>query len=382
MKLEHRYKQLAAAGVCVVLVYFALYRLGDIIEAAGQVYSVLKPFVYGAVLAFVINVPMKKIEALLEKAGMKRYRRGAAYLLTLAVFAAAVYLFFMIVLPQLIRTVGSLVQKLELFYRSLPSIIRDNEENLGFLREYLASLDIDWREVSRRLTDGLHTFVMSAIGTTTGFLGSFVSVITDGVLAFIFSVYLVMGKEKIGHAASDCVLALTDPDTRQRIFYIARLCNRTFSGFLSGQCLEAVILGVMFVIAMTVFGFPYAVLVGTVIAVTALIPIFGAFIGAGVGIFLIGIDDPLQAVWFLIMFLVIQQIENNLIYPHVVGGSVGLPSLLVFMSVIIGGSLMGVWGMLLFIPSASVLYTLAKEYIARKLAREPERFPDDIARQK
>ena len=203
-------------------------------------------------------------------------------------------------------------------------------------------------------------------GFLTGFVGGF----TNFILSFIFSVYLVMGKEKICAAAKNVVLAFFSHDSAQRIFYIAGLCNKTFSGFLSGQCLEAVILGVLFVIAMTVFGFPYAVLVGTVIAVTALIPVFGAFVGAGVGIFLIAMEDPIQAVWFLIMFLIIQQIENNLIYPHVVGSSVGLPSLLVFMSVIIGGSLMGVWGMLLFIPSASVLYTLASESVKKRIEKE------------
>ena len=179
-----------------------------------------------------------------------------------------------------------------------------------------------------------------------------------------------MGKEKIAAALKNVVLALFSNDTAQRIFYIAGLCNKTFSGFLSGQCLEAVILGVLFVIAMTVFGFPYAVLVSTVIAVTALIPVFGAFVGAGVGIFLIAMENPIQAIWFLIMFLIIQQIENNLIYPHVVGSSVGLPSMLVFMSVIIGGNLMGVWGMLLFIPSASVIYTLASEFVKKSMEKE------------
>ncbi len=375
MKLEYKYKQLLLCAVCATLVYISLTNLESILAYAGTVYTVLKPFIYGAVMAFVINVPMRKAEGMLSKAGLKKSKRIVAYLITLIIILAAINLFFLIVMPQLIQTLGVLAAKLERFINTIPALLEQNRETLGFLFSYLESSQINWNEWIAKISEGLQNFAFSLIGGGAGFLTGFVGGFTNFILSFIFSVYLVMGKEKICAAAKNVVLAFFSHDSAQRIFYIAGLCNKTFSGFLSGQCLEAVILGVLFVIAMTVFGFPYAVLVGTVIAVTALIPVFGAFVGAGVGIFLIAMEDPIQAVWFLIMFLIIQQIENNLIYPHVVGSSVGLPSLLVFMSVIIGGSLMGVWGMLLFIPSASVLYTLASESVKKRI--EKEQIPTD-----
>ena len=375
MKLDYKYKQLLLCAVCAILVYISLTNLEGILAYAGTVYTVLKPFIYGAVMAFVINVPMRKVEGLLSKAGLKKSKRIVAYLITLIIILAAINLFFLIVMPQLIRTLGILAGKLERFINTIPALLEQNRENLGFLFSYLESSQINWNEWIAKISEGLQNFAFSLIGGGAGFLTGFVGGFTNFILSFIFSVYLVMGKEKICAAAKNVVLALFSHDSARRIFYIAGLCNKTFSGFLSGQCLEAVILGVLFVIAMTVFGFPYAVLVGTVIAVTALIPVFGAFVGAGVGIFLIAMENPIQAVWFLIMFLIIQQIENNLIYPHVVGSSVGLPSLLVFMSVIIGGSLMGVWGMLLFIPSASVMYTLASESVKKRI--EKEQIPTD-----
>lgn len=372
MKLDYKYKQLLLCAVCAILVYISLTNLEIILTYAGTVYTVLKPFIYGAVMAFIINVPMKKIEDRLAKAGLKKYKRIVAYLLTLIIIIAAINLFFLTVMPQLIRTLGILIGKLERFINSIPALLEQNRENLGFLFRYLESSRINWNEWIAKISEGLQNFAVSLIGGGAGFLSGFVGGFTNFILSFIFSVYLVMGKEKIAAALKNVVLALFSPEASQRIFYIAGLCNKTFSGFLSGQCLEAVILGVLFVIAMTVFGFPYAVLVGTVIAVTALIPVFGAFVGAGVGIFLIAMENPIQAIWFLIMFLIIQQIENNLIYPHVVGSSVGLPSILVFISVIVGGNLMGVWGMLLFIPSASVIYTLVSEFVSGRLENSME----------
>ena len=164
--------------------------------------------------------------------------------------------------------------------------------------------------------------------------------------------------------------ALLPPDGADRALEILRLANRTFSSFLSGQCLEAVILGTLFVVAMTVCRMPYALLVGVLIALTALIPIVGAFIGCGVGALLIAITDPWKALAFVVLFLVLQQIEGNLIYPHVVGSSVGLPSIWVLAAVTLGGKLMGVAGMLFFIPLCSVLYALFRDFVKARLAKK------------
>ena len=200
-----------------------------------------------------------------------------------------------------------------------------------------------------------------------GLIGGVVSGVSTFVIGFIFSIYILLQKEKLGRQAKQVLYALLPMEKADRALEIAKLTEKTFSSFLSGQCLEAVILGCLFVIAMTLFKMPYALLVGVLIGLTALIPIVGAFIGCIVGALLIALTDPIQALVFVALFLVLQQIEGNLIYPHVVGSSVGLPSIWVLAAVSIGGSLMGIGGMLLFIPLCSVVYALFREYVKGRL---------------
>ena len=201
-------------------------------------------------------------------------------------------------------------------------------------------------------------------------IGGVVSGVSTFVIALIFSFYILLQKEKLGRQGRQVLYALLPERRADRTLEILRLSSRTFSSFLSGQCLEACILGTLFVAAMTIFRMPYALLVGVLIAFTALIPIFGAFVGLGIGAFLMLMVNPMDALIFTITFFVLQQIEGNLIYPHVVGGSVGLPSIWVLVAVTVGGSMMGVVGMLLFIPLCSVLYALLREAVHGRLAQK------------
>ena len=203
-----------------------------------------------------------------------------------------------------------------------------------------------------------------------GLIGGVVSGVSTFVIGLIFSFYLLMQKEKLARQGRQVLYALLPERKADHALDILRLSSRTFSSFLSGQCLEAVILGTLFVIAMTIFRMPYALLVGVLIALTALIPIVGAFIGCAVGAILIAITDPWKALMFIVLFLVLQQIEGNLIYPHVVGSSVGLPSIWVLAAVTLGGNLMGIVGMLFFIPLCSVLYALFRGYVQKRLVEK------------
>ena len=182
----------------------------------------------------------------------------------------------------------------------------------------------------------------------------------DFFVSFCFAVYILTQKERLGTQARMLLYAFAPRPRADRVVEVAGLAHRTFSKFISGQCTEAVILGSLFAVAMTLCRMPYVLLISVLIAFTALIPIFGAFIGCGVGAFLILVDDPIQALWFVVLFLCLQQIEGNLIYPHVVGSSVGLPSIWVLAAVTVGGSLMGIAGMLVMIPLASVCYSLLR----------------------
>ena len=195
---------------------------------------------------------------------------------------------------------------------------------------------------------------------------STVSSLSSFFIGFVFSIYLLFSKETLSKQLKITSQTLLGKEKTNKLCQIIKLSSDTFTSFITCQCLEACILGTMFVISMFILQMPYALLMGIIIAITALIPVFGAFIGCFIGIIMIGIVSPIQAVAFVVLFLVLQQIEGNFIYPHVVGNSVGLPSIWVFVAVIIGGHLMGILGMFLFIPLTSIIYTLFKEYIKSK----------------
>ena len=205
------------------------------------------------------------------------------------------------------------------------------------------------------------------LGTTFNVAITLINSVMNFVIAFVFACYILLQKEKLSVQIRKALYAFLPAKRCGQILKIASLSYKTFSNFVTGQCLEAVILGTMFFVVMTILKFPYALLVGVVIACTALIPIFGAFIGCVVGTFLILVVNPMRAVAFVILFLVLQQIEGNLIYPHVVGNSVGLPSIWVLMAVTVGGNLMGVVGMLVFIPLTSILYALFRQTVHKRL---------------
>ena len=213
------------------------------------------------------------------------------------------------------------------------------------------------------LSIGTKGIINGGIGAISGFFSG----ITNFFIGFVFSVYVLFQKEKL---ASQCkkLMYVCMPESRaDKIIEVLRLTNTTFSNFLSGQCLEACILGTMFVITLSILRMPYALLIGIIIAVSALIPIVGAFIGCIVGVILIMMTSPLKALIFVGVFLILQQIEGNLIYPHVVGSSVGLPGIWVLVAVTIGGNLFGIMGMLTFIPISSVCYALLRTYVNRKV---------------
>ena len=228
--------------------------------------------------------------------------------------------------------------------------------------------ELDWKSISGKALALAQNWGSGLLSSGGGLIGGVVSGVSTFVIGLIFSFYILLQKEKLARQGRQVLYGLLPQKQADRTLEVLRLAERTFSSFLSGQCLEAVILGTLFVISMTLLRMPYALLVGVLIALTALIPIVGAFIGCGVGTLLIAVTDPWKALMFVVLFLVLQQIEGNLIYPHVVGSSVGLPSIWVLAAVTLGGKLMGVGGMLFFIPLCSVLYALFRDFVKGRLA--------------
>ncbi|MBQ8359414.1 MAG: AI-2E family transporter [Oscillospiraceae bacterium] len=367
---------LVAAG-CIVL-YWLLHETDRVSSVWRTVTGVFAPFATGAAIAFILNVPMRAIERLLKKVEKAGLRRGIAILLTLLavllVLTGVVYL----VIPQVVATVETLISEIPGFINRVAVWGRDwlenNPELLAWLVENTDFDTVNWTsllqqafaEIGNRLSsimDQLSSVVDQAFSAVVAFGNG----VFNAVMSLVFALYCLSRKEILARQGRRILYAVFPEKFCDEAVRILRMTNSTFSNFISGQCLEAVILGVMFVIAMSIFGMPYMPLVSVIIMITALVPIVGAFVGCALGAFFILVDDPIMAFWFVIMFLVLQQIEGNLIYPRVVGTSVGLPGMWVLVAVAVGGDMMGVGGMLLMIPLASVLYALAREYTAKQL---------------
>lgn len=352
-----------------VAAYVALQKLYVLAGAVLWVKDLLWPFLLGGAIAFVLNVPVRAVErSLFPNAGKaEKLRRPLAYILTLLCLVSVLTLAVLVIVPGIGDAAALLGEQLPAALERIRVWLGELGALLPWLGEVVADLNIDWADLSQKALTLVKELSSRLLSSGTGIVGDVVSGVATFVIAFIFSIYVLFQKERLARQGKQCLYALLPRNAADKALRIFALAERTFSGFLSGQCLEAVILGSIFVLVMTVLRLPYAPLVGVLVALTALIPVVGAFIGCAVGALLIAISDPMQALLFVAVFLVIQQLENNLIYPQVVGSSVGLPSIWVLAAVTVGGSLMGVAGMLVFIPLCSVVYALFRDFICRRL---------------
>ncbi len=363
-----------------VLLLVGVQRLDVVLDALGFLWGILAPLFVGAALAFVLNVPMSALERRLfpragEKKGKKKgvspaLARAVCLLLTFFLLALIVLLLVLVVVPQLGESITSLGGYVAAAAGRFVAWAEEQFAAYPEITSRLENLSINWAELARNLWDFLTTGVGSVVSTTISATMRVFSAISAGFISFIFAIYLLLQKEKLGLQCRKALYAILPKRGADETVRICSLSHKVFSSFITGQCVEAVILGAMFFLTMTLLRMPYALLVGCLIAVTALIPIVGAFIGCIVGAFMLLMVSPMQALVFVVLFLILQQVEGNLIYPHVVGSSVGLPSIWVLAAVSVGGSLMGIVGMLVFIPLTSVLYTLFREFVNGRLKRK------------
>lgn len=369
-------KQIRGLILFTAVVIVCLWKFDTVIAVLRFVLNVVYPFLLGGAIAFVLNVPMNFVECHICKTKTK-YARGISLMVVLLGVAGILALVLFGLIPQLADTFANLGRSMQAF---IPQVqewadhwFHNNKEIMSFVN----SLEFDWNNIMdagmQFLRNGAGSVLESTINTAKNIIGA----LATFFIAFVFAMYILLQKEKLGRQAKKVLYAFVRKGRAEATLEVLALTYKTFSNFLTGQCVEAIILGAMFVIAMTIFRLPYALLTGIVIAFTALIPIFGAFIGCVVGVFLIFMVSPFKALVFIILFLVLQQIEGNLIYPHVVGNSVGLPSIWVLAAVSVGGSLMGIVGMLIFIPLMSVVYALFREVVYIKL-KQKNIYPQNI----
>ena len=364
-------KKIRGLIVFTVVVVVAGFNYRRLVDVAAGLMHIAWPFILGAAIAFILNVPMRNIERHLTVFGESgRLRRPVSLVVTILLVTGGLFLVIFVVAPQLVKTFLNLQSSIPVFFAG----VRDEAERIFAsnpqILEYMNQMEVDWQEVFQNMAAFLKSGAGTMLNTTFSAAVSIVSGVSSFLIGFIFAIYILMQKETLGRQMKKVLEAFLPEPAVGRILDITALTERTFSNFLTGQCVEAVILGTMFFVALTVIRLPYALLIGVLIAFTALIPIFGAFVGLAVGVFLMLMVNSMDALVFTITFFVLQQIEGNLIYPYVVGNSVGLPSIWVLVAVTVGGSMMGIVGMLIFIPLCSVLYALLRAGVTARLGRK------------
>lgn len=371
--IEKILRKIFLGVLACIVVSWILHDTDRIKRAYDFVIGVLSPFVVGAIIAFILNVPMRGFERLLGKIKNNGLRRVLAASMACVSVLLVLVGVCLLLIPQLVETIGALLPTLQSFFDKVEGwvreLLKDNPELLDSITQGEGIAKLDWAT----LVQNAFKIVGDSVGAILSGAFSVIAAIAGGIfnafISIVFAVYGLVQKENLARQGKKLLYAFLPEKAADETVRILRISNVTFSNFLSGQCLEVVILGSMFAVSMAIFGMPYIPLISVLIAVTAFIPVVGAWVGCIFGAFFILVTNPMQAFWFVILFVILQQIENQLIYPRVVGNSIGLPGMWVLLAVSLGGAFMGVAGMFLMIPLVSVIYTLAGEITNKRLSK-------------
>ena len=353
-----------------VLIAFVCIRYWSAAEAAVRIaVSAASPLLVGAVIAYIVNILMGFYESKLSVS--PKLRRPVCMLLAFLTLALVVALLFSMIIPELINCLQLILEKLPGALRTAYTWTDDNFNVSAYLTDQniISTLEnLNIQETVKKIVSALMSGVGGAMGSIVSGVSSVASAVATAFIALVFSVYLLLGKETLAEQLTRLVKTYLGEPALNRLVYLSRTVDNSFHSFIVGQCLDAVILGALCIIGMTVFRFPYAMMIGCLVGFTALIPIAGAYIGAAVGAFMIFTVNPLQALLFVVFLVVLQQLEGNLIYPKIVGASIGLPGIYVLAAITVGGGVMGIPGMLLGVPVTAALYRLVKDNLTAKEA--------------
>ena len=379
MKITKKFKENVLLVVIGVVLFWALFNYELMLKILGHIVSVLKPVLLGAVLAFILNVPMSGIEKHWFKEPKKpkakaianKLKRPMSIVLTLLIFLGVVTLVCWLVIPALIRTFTQLTSDIPVLVNNLTDRLGENQRLMDWISKADINTDAIVKKITNWLKDGVE--VMKTLDSTVSVLTTIFSSIVNIVLGVFFAVYMLAQKEKLKRQSKKIASAFLPENI---VGSISKVCRRTieiFGKFFVGQSTEAVILGSLCAIGMSIFGFPNVMIISVLVACTALIPIVGAFLGFAVGFLLICVTSFKMAIWYLIFMLILQQVEGNLIYPRVVGGSVGLPALWTLFAITVGGNMFGIIGMFMSVPVFSVIYVTFSEIVTYR-NKKRERF--------
>lgn len=369
------WKSCLKVGVSIFLLYLCIYYWPSVSNLFVVLLSAAAPLLIGCAIAYVVNILMSFYERHYfpksEKKGVRKSCRPVCMLAAFITVIAIIVLVIILIVPQLVSCVQLLVAKVT---DSIPAVVAYLDELDIFSEDLIASLNsIDWNARIQQLISVLGSGIGSAVNVVISAVSSVISGVVTAFLAIIFSIYLLLGRNKLSNQCSRLMNRYMRKSWYDKTMHVLSVLNDSFHRYIVGQCTEAVILGALCTLGMWILRLPYAAMIGALIAFTALIPVAGAYIGGGIGAFMILTESPIKAVIFLVFLIILQQVEGNLIYPRVVGSSLGLPALWVLAAVTIGGGLMGIAGMLLGVPIASAVYRLIREGVNKPAAVSAEK---------
>ena len=364
--------------ILLALLILCIKYSDSILGFAGFLWSLVTPLILGCVIAYILNILVTRIESLpcftREGTLLRKVRRPVSILGSLAVILAIGVLVILIVIPQLIQAIGVIAKEIPTVVSEINVWLSSFDKDWPQLQKFLESLNVNWPQILQKAASYLTNGLSSVFSSTMYIVSTISSIAVTAVVALIFSIYILSGREKLFHQFQTLASTYLNEKFYKGMCVVLKTAHDTFTRFIVGQCTEAVILGTLCTIGMLLFRFPYATMIGTLIGATALLPVVGAYLGAAVGAFMIFTIDPLKALGFLIFIAILQQLEGNLIYPRVVGSSVGLPGIWVLAAVTVGGGLGGIIGMLLAVPVTATLYKLLqKDVQKRKAALQPKK---------
>ena len=365
-KIETR--TIVKVAIAVFALFLGIHYWSSISGLLGKLAGAITPLVLGFVIAYPLNILMSFFERHYfprsQKNAVAKTRTPVSLLLAIVCLVAFITLIVVLIVPQLVSCIKLLIAEIPSFMESVILFLEKHEINSTVLLEKLES--VDWQARVSQLIETAVSGFGDVFGVVVSTVSSVVSGVTAIVVAVIFAVYLLLSKHKLFAQTKRVLTHFLKPDLYKKIKHVGDVLNNSFHRFIVGQCTEAVILGGLCTLGMLLLRLPYAPMVGTVVGFSALIPVVGAFIGGGIGAFLILTESPTQALIFLVFLIILQQIEGNIIYPKVVGSSMGLPAMWVLAAVAVGGGVFGIFGMLIGVPLAGAPYRLAKEYINTK----------------
>ncbi len=359
------------------VVFWSINNTGTLNTLFSKIISILSPFIIGLCVAFIVNVVMRNLEKLWDKIPSKKNRkilnklkRPVCIMLSFILIFGVIFILLFMIIPEISNTISMIINTMPQYFKEIEKWWVEIIRHMSDYSIVLPKIDIDFGKVLEKVSSTISQVGPALVNRTFAITGSIFNAVFDIVLGLVFSIYVLAQKEKLGRGIRKIMYAFVDKKKTDNILEICKLTNKTFSNFVSGQLTEACIIAVLCFIGMSIFRFPYALAISVLVGFTALIPVFGAFIGTGIGAFLILMVSPIKALWFIIFILILQQLEGNLIYPKVVGKSVGLPSMWVLTAVTLGGGMLGVFGMLVAVPIFSVIYTLFAKYIDKRVKKK------------